>query len=151
MFLQQGVEDTQMNVRLSKKQKIKIGSPDDIYEIMQQILMRESRIGREKEHFWVIGLNINNEISYIELVSLGSISSAIVKPLEVFSLAARKKSPQIVLVHNHPSGNVKPSSEDKNLTERLVEGGKILEIKVLDHLIILEQGHFSFADNGLLL
>lgn len=140
----------QMNVRLSKSQKIEIGSPEDIYEIMRQILMRESRIGREKEHFWVIGLNISNEISYIELVSLGSVSSVIIKPLEVFSLAVRKKSPKIILVHNHPSGGLEPSTEDKVITSRLVEGSEILEIEVLDHLIITEEDYFSFADNELL-
>ena len=80
-----------MNVRLTKDQKVKLGSPEDIYSIMQQTLLRESRIGREKEHFWVIGLAISNKISYIELISLGSISEVIVNPLEVFNLAVRKK------------------------------------------------------------
>ena len=139
-----------MNVRLSKSQKIEIGSPGDIYEIMRKILMRETRVGREKEHFWVIGLNAGNEISYIELVSLGSISAAIIKPLEVFNLAARKKSPKIVLVHNHPGCGLEPSLEDKVITNRLVAGGKILEIEVLDHLIITEESYFSFAENDLL-
>ena len=91
-----------MNVRLTKDQKIKIGSPDDIYEIMRAILLRESRVGREKEHFWVMGLHASNKISYIELVSLGSVDAAIINPLEVFHLAVGKKSPKIVLVHNHP-------------------------------------------------
>lgn len=76
-----------MNVRLSKEQKIKIGSPEDLYGLMQKILLRENRTGRQKEHFWVIGLAVSHKISYIELVSLGSISSAIVTPLEVFNLA----------------------------------------------------------------
>ena len=140
----------QMNVRLTKEQKIEIGSPEDIYDIMQRVLLRESRIGREKEHFWVIGLAISNKISYIELVSLGSISTAIVNPLEVFSLAVRKKSPQIILVHNHPSGNMRPSQEDKNITNLITAGGKVLMIEVLDHLIICEKGYYSFAENGLL-
>ena len=145
-----GVEEMQMNVRLTKEQKIEIGSPEDIYEIMQSILLRESRIGREKEHFWVIGLATSNKISYIELVSLGSISTAIVNPLEVFSLAVRKKSPKIILVHNHPSGNLKPSKEDKNITSLITAGGKILTIEVLDHLIISEESYYSFGKNDLL-
>ena len=145
-----GVEEMQMNVRLTKEQKIEIGSPEDIYEIMQSILLRESRIGREKEHFWVIGLATSNKISYIELVSLGSISTAIVNPLEVFSLAVRKKSPKIILVHNHPSGNLKPSKEDKNITSLITAGGKILTIEVLDHLIISEESYYSFGQNDLL-
>ena len=145
-----GVEEMQMNVRLTKEQKIEIGSPEDIYEIMQSILLRESRIGREKEHFWVIGLATSNKISYIELVSLGSVSTAIVNPLEVFSLAVRKKSPKIILVHNHPSGNLKPSKEDKNITSLITAGGKILTIEVLDHLIISEESYYSFGQNDLL-
>ena len=139
-----------MNVRLSKDQKIKIGSPEDIYSIMQKILMRENRMGRSKEHFWVIGLATSHEISYIELVSLGSISAAIVTPLEVFNLAVRKKSPKIVLVHNHPSGNLKPSRSDQEVTQQILEGGKTLTIEVLDHLIISEKGYYSFAEHQLL-
>ena len=146
---QQGVEAMPMNVRLTKDQKIEIGSPEDIYEIMRQILMRESRTGREKEHFWVIGLATSHKISYIELVSLGSISAAIVTPLEVYHLAVGKKSPKVVLVHNHPSGNLDPSPADKALTTQLVEGAKMLAIEVLDHLIISEAGYYSFKEGGL--
>ncbi len=139
-----------MNVRLSKDQKIKIGLPEDIYAIMQKILLRENRLGRAKEHFWVIGLTFKHQIAYIELVSLGSISAAIVTPLEVFSLAVSKKSPKVVLVHNHPSGSLNPSATDKALTEKIVAGGKILEVEVLDHLIISEMGYYSFAQHQLL-
>jgi len=139
-----------MNVRLTKDQKIKIGSPEDIYSIMQQVLLRESRVGREKEHFWVIGLATSNKISYIELVSLGSISAAIVSPLEVFNLAVRKKSPKIILVHNHPSGSLEPSPADKDITKNIIEGGKTLTIEVLDHLVISEESYYSFEKNNLL-
>ena len=137
-----------MNVRLTKAQKIKIGSPEDLYDIMQKILLRESRTGRQKEHFWVIGLAVSNKISYIELVSLGSISSAIVTPLEVFNLAVLKKSPKIVLVHNHPSGNLKPSPADIDITTKIVDGGKILTIEVLDHLIISEESYYSYKEHN---
>jgi len=139
-----------MNLLITKEQKINIGSPEDIYSIMQQILLRENRVGREKEHFWVIGLSVINKISYIELVSLGSISAAIVTPLEVFNLAVRKKSPRIILVHNHPSGSLKPSSTDKEITKNIAAGAKTLTIDVLDHLIISEENYFSFAESHLL-
>lgn len=139
-----------MNVRLTKDQKVKIGSPQDLFNIMQQILLRESRVGREKEHFWVIGLAVSNKISYIELVSLGSISAAIVTPLEVFNLAVLKKSPKIVLVHNHPSGSLEPSLNDKEITNKIVAGGKILAVDVLDHLIISAEGFYSFSENNLI-
>ncbi len=139
-----------MNVRLSKDQKIKVGSPEDIYAIMQKILLRENRLGRAKEHFWVMGLANNHAISYIELVSLGSISATIVTPLEVFNLAVRKKSPSIILVHNHPSGQLEPSASDKALTEQIIAGGETLSIMVLDHLIISESGYYSFSQHQLL-
>ncbi len=139
-----------MNVRLTKNQKIKIGSPEDIYSIMQQVLLRESRIAGEKEHFWVMGLATSNNISYIELVSLGSISTTIINPLEVFNLAVRKKSPKIILVHNHPSGNLEPSTADKDITNNIIDGGKTLTIEVLDHLVISAESYYSFAENGLL-
>ena len=115
---------------------------------MQKVLLRESRTGRQKEHFWVIGLAVSNKISYIELVSLGSISSAIVTPLEVFNLAVLKKSPKIVLVHNHPSGNLKPSPADIDITTKIVDGGKILTIEVLDHLIISEESYYSYKEHN---
>lgn len=139
-----------MNVRLIKNQTITTGSPEDIYSIMQQVLLRESRIAREKEHFWVIGLTTSDTISYIERVSLGSISATIINPLEVFNLAVRKKSPKIILVHNHPGGNLGPSTADKDITNNIIEGGKTLTIEVLDHLVISAESYYSFAENGLL-
>ncbi len=97
-----------------------------------------------------MGLATNNRILYIELVSLGSLSKAVVDPMEVYSLAVQKKSPQIILIHNHPSGELKPSKEDKKLTRELVQGGKLLNITVLDHLVISEEDFLSFADKGIL-
>lgn len=137
-----------MNVRLDKNQKIQVTGPHDIFEIMRRILLRENKLGRQKEHFWVIGLATSNKIMYIELVALGSISASIVNPLEVFSLAAQKKSPHIILVHNHPGESLKPSKEDIELTKKIVRGGKILHIDVLDHLLITTEGYYSFEEEG---
>ena len=136
-----------VNVKISKNQQVKVGSPEDIYSIMYKILQRESRLGRTKEHFWVMGLAADNEIGYIELVSLGSVSSAVITPLEIFNLAVAKKSPRIILIHNHPSGTLKPSSADKTVTQQIIKAGKILTIDVLDHLIISENGYYSFAQH----
>jgi DNA repair protein RadC len=129
-----------MNVRLTKEQKIKIANSEDVFAIMQAVLKRENKLSRQKEHFWVIGLTTANVISFIELVSLGSLNIAVVKPLDVFHLAAAKNLPKIILVHNHPSGNLTPSAADINLTQRLIAGAELLEIEVLDHLIISETG-----------
>lgn len=137
-----------MNVRLAKEQKIQVSGPRDIFEIMQKILLRENKLGQQKEHFWVIGLAISNKILYIELVSLGSISAVIVNPLEVFNLAVQKKSPRIILVHNHPGETLTPSIDDIEITKKIVKGGKILEIAVLDHLLITTEGYYSFEEKG---
>lgn len=139
-----------MDVKLSQDEKIRIGSPEDIYDVMQRLLLRESRISQEKEHFWVLGLDSNNKITYIELLSLGNITTAIINPLEVFNLAVRKKSPKIILVHNHPNESVDPTPEDIRITNKVVDGGNTLTIKVLDHLIISKDSYYSFADNNLL-
>ena len=139
-----------MNVKLTKEQKIKVANSEDVFSIMREVLKRENRLSRQKEHFWVVGLNVNNVIAYIELVALGSVSKIIVKPVEVFSFAVAKKCESVILVHNHPSGDLKPSKADIDLTKKLVNGSKFLEIKVIDHLIISTKEYLSFADKKLL-
>jgi len=137
-----------MNVKLTKTQKIKLTSSDDIYKIMQQVLLRENKIDRNKEHFWTIGLDNANRILYIELISLGTTTSAPVEPMQVFRVAILKGAIQMVLVHNHPSNEIKPSKEDISITDRLIQVGNIIGIKVLDHLIIGEKTYNSFNDTG---
>jgi len=137
-----------MDVKLTKAQKIKLASSADIYKIMQQVLLRENKIDQNKEHFWTIGLDNANRILYIELISLGTTTSAPVEPMQVFRVAVLKAAVQMVLVHNHPSGEVKPSKEDINITDRLIQVGNILGIKVLDHLIIGDKTYNSFGDTG---
>lgn len=129
-----------MKVRLSKEQKIKIANSEDVFAIMQAVLKRENRLSRQKEHFWVIGLTPANVIAFIELVSLGSINRAVIEPLDVFHLASSKNLRKIILVHNHPSGNLAPSGDDINLTNQLKLGAQYLRIEILDHLIISETG-----------
>jgi len=139
-----------MNVRLSEKEKIKILNSDDLFEIMLRILKRENKIDRDREHFWVIGLTNNNRLLFVELVSKGTINSSLVEPMEVFSFALQKRAVKIMLVHNHPSGELNPSDEDKDITDRLIQVGKIVRTEVLDHLIISEKSYLSFLDTGLL-
>jgi len=91
-----------MNVKLSQAQKIKLASSADIYKVMQQILLRENKIDRYKEHFWTIGLDNAHRILYVELVSLGTTTSAPAEPMQVFRVAVLKGAVRIVLVHNHP-------------------------------------------------
>jgi len=117
---------------------------------MQEILLREEKIDQEKEHLWMIGLALNNRILYIELISMGSVKATTVEPMNVFRVAVLKGAVNVILAHNHPSGELKPSDTDKDTTDRLLQVGLILNIKVIDHLIISVKSYLSFADTGLL-
>lgn len=135
-----------MQVRLTKEQKIKIANGEDVFKIISAIIKREGRLGKQKEHFYVIGLDSAYFILFIELISMGSNTEAVVKPIPVFHQAAAKNAPYIILAHNHPSGNLKASEADILLTRRLVEGSKLLDIIILDHLIVSETGFASMKD-----
>jgi len=139
-----------MTIKLTDKEKIRIWNGRDIYKIMKSILLREEEIDQNREHFWVVGLEYNNTISFIELVSLGSYKSTVVQPMEVFSLALQKRAKRIILVHNHPSGTLTPSLGDKDITDRLIQTGLIVDTPVHDHLIISLDGYYSFLDNGIM-
>jgi len=139
-----------MNVKLTATQKIKLLNSADIYSVMQKVLLRENKIDRNKEHFWTIGLDNANRILYIELISLGTSTSVPVEPMQVFRIAVQKAALKMVLVHNHPSGEMKHSQEDIEVTDRLLQVGRILGIEVIDHLIIGEKAYNSFTDIGLL-
>lgn len=139
-----------MNVKLTKAQKIKLLCSADIYNVMQQVLLRENKIDRNKEHFWTIGLDNASRILYIELISMGTTTSVQVEPMQVFRIAVQKAALKMILVHNHPSGEMRHSKEDEDITDRLVQVGIILGIKVIDHLIISEKTFNSFNDTGLL-
>ena len=117
---------------------------------MQKVLLRENKIDQNREHFWVIGLENNNRILFIELISLGTVNKTIAEPMEVFSLALQKRAVKIILCHNHPSGELKPSEGDKEITDRLIQVGIIVSTQVLDHLIISEKSYLSFADIGIM-
>ena len=139
-----------MNIKLTEAERIKILNSDDLYGIMQKILLREHKIDQNREHFWVIGLENNHRILFIELISLGSVNKTIAEPMEVFSFALQKRAVKMVLCHNHPSGELKPSDADKDITDRLIQVGIIVETEVVDHLIISNKSYLSFKDIGLL-
>ena len=120
----------------------------DVAEIMRTILKKEHPVDQDKEHFWVIGRDNKNRIKYLELVSLGTLNSSLVHPREVFRYAIMQGIASLILCHNHPSGDPEPSKEDVTITDRLVEGGKILGIHVLDHVIIGSSGFLSMTEKG---
>lgn len=102
----------------------------------------------KKEHFLLICLNVR--CYSISTISIGTLTSNLVHPREVFSQAIKNNAASVIFVHNHPSGNTEPSDEDITITKRLVEAGKLLGITVNDHLIISQTGYFSFKDHDLI-
>jgi len=140
-----------MNVKLNPSEKQQqILHEGEAYKLMQRILKGRGKIDRNKEHFWTIGLNSGNRIVYVELISLGGSRTVLVEPMHVFRVAILKGALRLILVHNHPSGRLKPSQSDKTLTDKLLQVGKIIDIEVIDHLIITEESYYSFAGMGLL-
>ena len=123
----------------------KITSPNDIAEIFMPLFRDEV-----KEKFLVICLNSANKIIRYEIISVGSLNSSVVHAREVFKVAIENNSANIILLHNHPSGNEEPSSEDIQVTKRLVEAGKILEINVFDHIIIAGNKFTSFVEKKII-
>ncbi|MCP4761825.1 MAG: DNA repair protein [archaeon] len=117
---------------------------------MWEILLRENKRGRNKEHFWCIGLANDNHILYIELVALGTTNSAVINPSDVLELASIKMVVKLILVHNHPSGTLIPSAADKDVTDELIQAAKLLKREILDHIIISTTDYYSFADSNLL-
>jgi len=139
-----------MDIELTEEEKIKILDGDDLYKIMQKILLRENKIDRDREHFWIVGLANNKRLLFIELISLGTINKVLVEAIEVFSFALQKRAVSIILVHNHPSGELKPSKTDLDLTDKLIQAGRIVNTEILDHLIITENSFLSFKELGIL-
>ena len=139
-----------MNVRINKDDKIKVTGSNDVYPIMQKILLRQNKIRRSQEYFWVVGLDNSNNILFVELISIGASNRVHVSPPDVFRMGIYKLAVKMILVHNHPSGNLKVSDTDKIVTNKLLKAGKLIEIDIVDHLIITEKKYFSFADAGLI-
>ncbi|UTW66424.1 JAB domain-containing protein [bacterium SCSIO 12643] len=137
-----------MNVRLTPEQKIKILNADDVYKIMQQILLRENKISRNQEHFWVVGLDTKNKILFIELIGLGTVNRVNANPPDVFRMGIYKLAVSMILVHNHPSGDLTPSQADLDMTDRMLKVGQLINIEVLDHLIISEKGFTSLENTN---
>jgi DNA repair protein RadC len=102
------------------------------------------------EEFWVIFLNRANCIIGKQQISIGGMSGTVADPRLIFKAALDQKAISIILSHNHPSGNNQPSAADIQLTKNISEAGKVLEITVLDHIIVTQNGFYSFADEGLL-
>ncbi len=135
----------ELGKRLLKGKKAKIYlSPKEVWQEL-----RDYR-NHKKEHFFVFYLDSRNQEIKREIVSVGSLNVNSVHPREVFEPAIKNLAAQVILAHNHPSGNSQPSEADLALTKRLAEAGKLLGIEVTDHIIIAESGYFSFKAGKLI-
>ncbi len=122
-----------------------IRSPEDVAHYVMEDLRY-----LQKEHFVCLFLNTKNHVIGKETLSIGSLNASIVHPREVFRAAIQRSSASIVCIHNHPSGDPTPSSEDIEMTNRLIEAGNVIGIEVLDHLIIGEHKFISLKEQGLM-
>jgi DNA repair protein RadC len=100
------------------------------------------------ESFKVILLNRGNKVLGVVEISTGGTAGTVVDPKLVFAAALKSNSQSILVAHNHPSGNLIPSTQDERLTKQLVEAGNFLDLPVLDHIIVTSEGYYSFADEG---
>lgn len=125
--------------------KPKITGPKDIYDLLKPDLL-----DLQHEEFWIVLLNRSNVVIKKHPVSRGGVSGTVADPKIIFKAALEELASGIILVHNHPSGNLKPSQADINLTKKLKQAGLALEIPVLDHLIFCDHNFFSFADEAIL-
>jgi len=122
-----------------------ITSPSEVAEVFIPLFRDEV-----KEQFIVISLNSANKIIRYNIISVGNLTSSLVHPREVFRIAIENSSANIILMHNHPSGNCKPSNEDIKITKKLVEAGKLLDISVFDHIIIGNNNYYSFVEDRII-
>ena len=127
---------------LQNKQSALLLSPRDVWEELKDI--RDNK----KEHFVIFFLDSRNQEIKREIISIGSLNANLVHPREVFEPAVRYLAAQIIVAHNHPSGDPEPSKDDLEVTKRLVETGKILGIDIMDHIIVAKTSHFSFKEKG---
>src|SRR5690606_28532362 len=124
-------------------QKDFIGCSEDAFDVL-----KAQYEDLNHEEFWIILLNHANQVQSKHLISKGGRAGTVVDAKIVFETALMYESSAIILTHNHPSGTSHPSDPDRILTKKLVEGGKLLDIRVLDHLIFSNNSYYSFSDEG---
>jgi len=135
----------ELGKRLLKNKKAELYlTPCDVHQELRDLC------GHKKEHFVVLYLDTRNQEIRREVVSIGSLNASLVHPREVFEPAVRNSAAQVIVAHNHPSGDPDPSEQDKEVTRRLVQAGKVLGIELLDHVIVTRDGFFSFREKNLL-
>jgi DNA repair protein RadC len=130
---------------LEGNEKTKISGSKDAYDLIKSDLLDISH-----EQFWILMLNRANRVIKKCMISQGGVAGTVADPKIIFKLALEELASGVILAHNHPSGNLTASQADIDLTKKLKDAGRLLDIQVLDHLIVAGQKYFSFADEGLI-
>jgi len=131
--------------QITKAKRKKITSSRDIFDLLHHKFRDLNH-----EEFWVVFMNRANQIIEFEQVSIGGMTGTVADPKVIFNKALSKNACSIIVAHNHPSGNLKPSRADIDLTKKLRNAGQLLDLPLLDHLIITASGFYSFADEAML-
>ncbi|MCM8569536.1 JAB domain-containing protein [Gramella jeungdoensis] len=142
------ISEIQVSYSNGNDSKTKITGSDIAYKLFLSFWSKGTI--ELQEEFKILLLNRSNHVLGIYPISRGGVSGTLVDPKLVFSVALKCNASNIILAHNHPSGNLKPSKADELLTQKLIKAGSYLDIKVLDHLIITSKGYFSFLDENLI-
>ena len=129
----------------ARQHQVLVHSSKDAYEAI-----KSQFTDLNHEEFWILLLNRANKITSRQLISKGGQAGTVADPKIIFNTALQNHASSVILAHNHPSGNLKPSQADIDLTRKLKSAGAFLDIPVLDHLIITDTGFFSFTDEGML-
>ncbi|WP_196889519.1 RadC family protein [Aureivirga sp. CE67] len=139
-------------LELGKRQRLeaaleqpKITSSKNVFELLHPLIGNIPH-----EEFWIIFLNNSNKVIFQMQLSKGGLTATVVDVRLLFKKALEIRATSIILGHNHPSGSLKPSNADRNITSKIKEAGNVLDIKLLDHLIITQKSYYSFADEGML-
>ena len=125
----------------------KVSSSNNVYELVNVLLEQRQETERHKEYFYAFGLNSMNEILYVDVVSIGTVNYVTPFTREILRLALIKNAVGIIVAHNHPSGGIQPSPEDRRYTTELKRVCLMMGIKLLDHIIV-GNGFYSFSDQG---
>ena len=121
---------------------LRVTMPGDLFPLLKKYA------AKRQEHFLAVTLDGTQNVLRVNLVSVGILNRTLIHPREIFYRAIKDNACALILVHNHPSGDLNPSREDREATERLVKGGQLMGIPVLDHLIISKAGYYSFREKG---
>jgi DNA repair protein RadC len=127
--------------------KLQIKSAEEVAKVFQDLLNLEDKIGREREHFYVMHLDARHKVKMVELVCVGVVNNVRMRVTEVFRRAVIENSVSIIVAHNHPSGDTEPSSDDNNFTSRLKEAGDLLGVVMVDHVVFTEDKYYSYRDS----